>query len=137
MSGCLILKFLWLFVALVFFSAGGMAQSPAHHNRVIFFGLSTDEVDSLSGDESEVYSDFSAYTQQATPTLRKMSIEPEYLSIDTIRISYGKHKTLSVERKRMPFGFIFSDGVRKPLVVEHVLTADEIVKQARKYFRIK
>jgi hypothetical protein len=100
---------------------------------VYFFGPSGSELDSAKDDYMEAYSDFAYYTGRVVPFARKMGIEPEYYSQKIIVIEYTQQ--VIVNRDSVDFGTILYDGKKKPLVLEYVLTDDELKENIAGYFK--
>jgi len=100
---------------------------------VYFFGPSQSELDSAKDDYLEAYSDFSYYTGRVVPLVRKMGIEPEYLSQKIIVIEYIPQ--VIVNRDSVDFGTILYDGQKKPLVLKYVLTDEELRENIADYFK--
>jgi hypothetical protein len=62
-----------------------------------------------------------------------MGIEPEYYSQKIIVIEYTQQ--VIVNRDSVDFGTILYDGKKKPLVLEYVLTDDELKENIAGYFK--
>jgi hypothetical protein len=130
-------RYLVLLIIIIVSSCGANDKKPAHHkNRVIFFGPSTAELESSSDDGmAEAIDDFTFYIYQTDSILKKMKIETSFDTSGTIMVKYGGNKCLTVDRNKSCFGYIYTDGIKAPLVVDHVMVGEEIIQAAKDYFK--
>ena len=104
--------------------------------RIIFWGPSPAESDSLNENDVEVYSDYYYYIEQAAPELKKMGIELKDTSSFELRINYSYGSTEVFTREKGSVAYIFSDGKKKPEIIYNVLVNDEIISAAKEFFGI-
>lgn len=117
---------------------GGASGDTSHARTIVYFGPAQSELDVLSGkDLGEAFDDFSIYISRADSTLRRLGIGTEYNASPVIIVPYGEGQQIVVDRKIQPFGYIFIDGKKRPLVIDYVLTDLDLIETAKDFFGLK
>ena len=134
-----ILTILWCPVLLFSLFATAYCQNPKvlSGKGVYFFGPSGAEADSMNQGNIEAIDDFGYYTTQIGPFLKAKHLQSGYVSDRNIEVHYGLQKHLSVTRDSVDFGTILTDGTKMPLVLQYVLTDEELKEEISKYFKLK
>jgi len=101
-----------------------------------FFPPVTDAELEKDSDTNEALGDFQLYAMQAGPRLKKAGIDFEVVSAAKFKIKIGKIvRTFS--SGKIGIGYYFVMPGKKPLVRYGVMTDDEIVEVAGKYFGVR
>ena len=117
---------------------GDQNKGAEHTRTIIYFGPAQSELDAASGkDFSEALDDFSYYISRADSTFKRLGITTEYNTAELIEVKYGDRQKVIVNRRAQPFGYVFFDGKKKPLVIDYVLTDLDLLDTAKDYFDIK
>ncbi len=118
--------------------ADDKSKDAAHGRTIIYFGPAQSDLDAASGkDLGEALDDFSYYISRTDSTLKRLGIKTEYNTAELIEVKYGDRQKLVVDRRAQPFGYIFFDGKKKPLVIDYVLTDLDLLETAKDFFDIK
>ena len=104
---------------------------------VYLFGPSLAEADSVPTDESKALSDFANYSNQIAIFARSNGLSCGYVSARTVEIRFGSMRKFTVCRDSIEFGTIFTDGKKKPLLFQYVVTDAELKEKAKEYFELK
>jgi len=118
--------------------SNSLSKQHSTSRLILFWGPSIFELDSTMNDEeSEVYSDYYYYITQAVPFLRRLGIELKDTTTQILKIEYDADKTETFHREQNSIGYIFTDGVQKPMIIRAVMTDEELVTEAKNYFNLK
>lgn len=113
-------------------------EDTSRTRTIIYFGPTQSELDIVNGkDIDEALDDFTYYISRTDSTMKKLGIKTEYNTADFIQVPYGESQRIVVNRRVQPFGYIFTDGKKKPLVIDYVLTDLDLIETAKDYFGIK
>jgi hypothetical protein len=138
-------RFFWLVVSIAALAAGGNAQVPAGKPEVFvihgptivafFHPISQKELDNGEGD-AEAGDDFSYYSSLVRKPLKSAGIRYETIVARSFRVRVGK-KIRVFHTGEIGIGYYFIAPGKEPHVEEGVMTDDDLVDEARKYFGIK
>lgn len=116
----------------------GIKEDTTRTRTIIYFGPAQTELDVISGkDIDEALDDFAYYISRTDTTMRRLGIKTEYNTADVIEVPYGETQQIIVNRRVQSFGYIFTNGKKKPLIIDYVLTDLDLIELAKDYFGIK
>lgn len=138
-------RFFWLVVSIAAYAVSGNAQAPAKRPEVFvihgpaiiafFHPISQKELDNGEGD-AEAGDDFSYYSSVVRKPLKNAGIRYETIVARSFRVRVGK-KIRVFHTGEIGIGYYFIAPGKEPHVEEGVMTDDDLVDEARKYFGIK
>jgi len=103
---------------------------------IAFFPPVTDAELEKDPDTNEALGDFQLYAMQAGPNLKKTGIDFEVISAAKFKIKIGT-VVHTFSSGKIGIGYYFVMPGKKPLVRYGVMTDDEIVEVAGKYFGVR
>jgi hypothetical protein len=117
----------------------GAAQSPPifeiHQPTIIaFFPITQAEVDS-GGDGGEALDDFDYCVFVAEKRLHSAGVAIHIVNAQSFQIRAGK-KTVNYQPKKSEIGYYFIGPGKEPHIEDDVMTDEDILDAARKYFGI-
>jgi hypothetical protein len=128
---------------LAFAFARGVPSTSAEHRApvvvvrgptlVAFFAPVTHQELERSADANEALSDFQLYARQARPALAARGVSFEELYTRSFRVSDGKHVRV-FRTTPSGVGYYFVIPGRKPHVEYGVMTSDDLINAANRYF---
>jgi len=133
--------------ALVLFPCHARAQAPAgplyvSGVRVVFFGPSRAERDSIAADEGleidDLLDDFNLNAGKAAVFLSREGIPTEFTESRFIIVKTGTGQTRTFDRRSIPdpVGMILTDGFHEPRVVPGRGTDRDLLIEIREYFHL-
>jgi biotin operon repressor len=99
-----------------------------------FFPITQTEVDSHE-DAGEALSDFDWYVSLAAKRLKNAGISIQVVNAPSFQIQMGK-KTVTYQPKKDEIGYYFVAPGKKPHIERNVMTGEDILDAARKYFGV-
>jgi len=127
-----------------FSASAQVAAGPliVHGPRVVFFGPSRAERDSIARDEGleidDLMDDFNYYAGKAAVFLSRSGIPSEFSDNRTVILKVGASVVRTFDRKSIqdPVGMILTDGVHEPRVVPGAGTDRDLILQIQEYFHL-
>jgi hypothetical protein len=122
-------------------AAGNAAKEPIQTFTVerptilAFFPPVTDADLEKNPDTNEVLGDFQLYAARVGPPLKEAGIDFEVVSAVKFRVKNGAH-VRTFRAGKIAIGYYFVAPGKEPHVQFGVMTDDEILELASKYFRI-
>jgi hypothetical protein len=116
----------------------GIKEDTTRTRTIIYFSPVQSDLDVAYGkDLDEALDDFAYYISRADSTMKKLGIKTVYNTSTVIEVPYGEAQRITVDRRVQSFGYIFTDGKKRPLVIDYVLTDLDLIETAKDYFGIK
>ena len=110
--------------------------------RVVFFGPSRAELDSIAQNEGleidDIIDDFNLYAGKAAVFLRRAGIASEFTESRLIIVKVGQTVFRTFDRRSIqdPVGMILADGLHEPRVVPGRGTDRDLILEIREYFHL-
>ncbi len=143
MSKLAILALLPLIVPQVIVQRSGPSELLVTGPKVVFFGPTRAERDSIIRTEGIVagatFDDFDYYTGKANAYLKGRRIPAEFSTHSVIILKIGDRGIRKIERKTIPdyIGVILTDGVQEPRLIQGIATDEELIGEINDFFQFK
>ena len=140
--GALVLFFLLFFVPSSASTQTADVPLRVHGPRVVFFGPSRAERDSIASSEGleidDVMDDFNLYAGKVAVFLSRAAIPAEFTESRIVIVMTGAATSRTFDRRSIedPVGMILTDGLHEPRVVPGRGTDRDLVLQISEYFHL-